>query len=205
MGLFTYLLGGETRKNLKKTNKIADEVLALQSKYEQFSDEELREQTSVLKNRLKNGETLDDILVDAFAVVREAAWRVLKMRHYKVQIIGGICLHQGRVAEMRTGEGKTLVATLPAYLNALTGLGVHIVTVNDYLASRDAEWMGKVHRFLGLSVGVAITGMEDDQKRMAYACDITYGTNNEMGFDYLRYNLKSKICRFDRFSIRVGV
>ncbi|MBO5927896.1 MAG: preprotein translocase subunit SecA, partial [Clostridia bacterium] len=134
MGLFTYLLGGETRKNLKKTNKIADEVLALQSKYEQFSDEELREQTSVLKNRLKNGETLDDILVDAFAVVREAAWRVLKMRHYKVQIIGGICLHQGRVAEMRTGEGKTLVATLPAYLNALTGLGVHIVTVNDYLA-----------------------------------------------------------------------
>ncbi len=192
MGLFTYILGGETRKNLKKINKIADEVLALQSKYEQFSDEELVNQTSIFKNRLSNGETLDDILVEAFAVVRETAWRVLNMRHYKVQIIGGICLHQGRVAEMRTGEGKTLVSTLPAYLNALTGLGVHIVTVNDYLASRDAEWMGKVHRFLGLTVGVAISGMDDDAKRRAYASDITYGTNNEMGFDYLRDNLKSR-------------
>ena len=192
MGLFSYMLGGETRRNLKKINKIADEVLALQPKYEAFSDEELKNQTSVLKDRLKNGETLDDILVDAFAVVREAAWRVLNMRHYKVQVIGGICLHQGRVAEMKTGEGKTLVSTLPAYLNALTGRGVHIVTVNDYLASRDAEWMGKVHKFLGLTVGVAITGMEDDAKRSAYACDITYGTNNEMGFDYLRDNLKSR-------------
>ncbi len=192
MGLFRYILGGEARRNLKKLNRLADKVISLQEKYESFSDEELREQTSFFKGRLKAGDTLDDILCDAFAVVREASWRVLKMRHYKVQIIGGICLHQGRVAEMKTGEGKTLVATLPAYLNALTGEGVHIVTVNDYLASRDAEWMGKVYKFLGLTVGVAITGMDDDDKRKAYACDITYGTNNEMGFDYLRDNLKTK-------------
>ena len=172
---------------------MADKVLALQEKYEKYTDEELTEQTDFLRGRLKAGETLDDILYDAFAVVREASYRVLKMRHYKVQIIGGICLHQGRVAEMKTGEGKTLVATLPAYLNALTGDGVHIVTVNDYLASRDAEWMGKVYKFLGLTVGVAITGMDDDDKRKAYACDITYGTNNEMGFDYLRDNLKTKV------------
>ena len=171
---------------------MADKVIALQEKYESFSDEDLRLQTSFLKDRLKAGESLDDILYDAFAVVREAAYRVLKMRHYKVQIIGGICLHQGRVAEMKTGEGKTLVATLPAYLNALTGEGVHIVTVNDYLAARDAEWMGKVYKFLGLTVGVAISGMEDEDKQKAYACDITYGTNNEMGFDYLRDNLKTR-------------
>jgi len=192
MGLIRYILGGEARKNLKKITKMADGVLALESKYASLTDEELKAQTNVLKDRLKNGETLDDILYDAFAVVREAAWRVLNMKHYKVQIIGGICLHQGRVAEMKTGEGKTLVSTLPAYLNALTGKGVHIVTVNDYLAARDAEWMGKVHRFLGLTVGVAISGMQDDAKREAYACDITYGTNNEMGFDYLRDNLKSR-------------
>ena len=193
MGLFKFILGGEERRNLKKLDTLSDQVLALEEKYKDLTDEQLKNQTQILKDRLKKGETLDDILVDAFAVVREGAWRVLKMRHYKVQIIGGICLHQGRVAEMRTGEGKTLVATLPAYLNALSGEGVHIVTVNDYLASRDAEWMGKIYKFLGLTVGVAISGMEDDAKRAAYACDITYGTNNEMGFDYLRDNLKTSL------------
>ena len=193
MGLFRYILGGESRKNLKRLDKMADEVLALEKNYSSLSDEELIANTAKFKERLANGETLDDILYEAFAVVREAAYRVLKMKHYKVQIIGGICLHQGRVAEMKTGEGKTLVSTLPAYLNALSGKGVHIVTVNDYLAARDAEWMGKIHRFLGLTVGVAISGMEDDEKRKAYACDITYGTNNEMGFDYLRDNLKSRV------------
>ena len=193
MGLFRYILGGEDRRNLRRIDAIADSVLALEPKYLNLSDEELRAQTEILKQRYKDGETLDDILPDAFAVVREASSRVLNMRHYKVQVIGGICLHQGRVAEMKTGEGKTLVATLPAYLNALKGEGVHIVTVNDYLASRDAEWMGKVYKFLGLTVGVAISGMEDEDKRKAYASDITYGTNNEMGFDYLRDNLKSRI------------
>ena len=193
MGLFRYILGGESRRNLKKLDTLSDRVLSYEEKYSSLTDEELKNQTAVLKKRLADGETLDDILCDAFAVVREASWRVLKMRHYKVQIIGGICLHQGRVAEMKTGEGKTLVATLPAYLNSLSGKGVHIVTVNDYLAARDAEWMGKVYKFLGLTVGVAISGMEDDDKRKAYACDITYGTNNEMGFDYLRDNLKTRL------------
>ena len=193
MGLFRYILGGEARRSLKKLDRMADKIISLESKYAKLTDEELRDCTDYFKVRLKAGETLDDILYDAFAVAREAAWRVLNMRHYKVQIMGGICLHQGRVAEMKTGEGKTLVATLPAYLNALSGEGVHIVTVNDYLASRDAEWMGKVYKFLGLTVGVAITGMEDEDKKKAYACDITYGTNNEMGFDYLRDNLKSKV------------
>lgn len=193
MGLFRYILGGEARRNLKRLDKMADKVLSLETTYLKMTDAELISQTDVLKNRLKNGETLDDILFDAFAVCREAAFRVLGMKHYKVQVVGGICLHQGRVAEMKTGEGKTLVATLPAYLNALSGQGVHIVTVNDYLAARDAEWMGKVYKFLGLTVGVAISGMEDEDKQKAYACDITYGTNNEMGFDYLRDNLKSRI------------
>ena len=192
MGLIRYILGSENRRNLKKLDKMADAVIELQPKYESMTDEELINQTNVLKGRLADGETLDDILYDAFAVVREAAFRVLNMRHYTVQIMGGICLHQGRVAEMKTGEGKTLVSTLPAYLNALTGKGVHIVTVNDYLAERDAEWMGKVHKFLGLTVGVAVSGMEDADKKEAYNCDITYGTNNEMGFDYLRDNLKTK-------------
>ena len=153
----------------------------------------MKSQTNVLKERLKAGETTDDILPDAFAALREAAWRVLNMKHFRVQIIGGICLHQGRIAEMRTGEGKTLVATLPAYLNALTGKSVHVVTVNDYLARRDAEWMGKVHKFMGLTVGVIVPGMEDDEKRAAYQCDIVYGTNNEFGFDYLRDNLKTDL------------
>ena len=193
MGLIRYILGGESRKNLKKLNAMADKVLSLDTTYLKMTDEQLREQTVLLKERLNKGESLDDILFDAFAVCREAASRVLGMKHYKVQIMGGICLHQGRVAEMKTGEGKTLVATLPAYLNALSGKGVHIVTVNDYLAARDAEWMGKVYKFLGLTVGVAISGMEDPDKQKAYKCDITYGTNNEMGFDYLRDNLKSRL------------
>ena len=192
MGLIRYLLGGENRRNLRRLDSMSDKVLALEEKYKAMSDEQLKGMTAELKDRLKNGETLDDILYDAFAVVREAAWRVLNMRHYKVQVMGGICLHQGRVAEMKTGEGKTLVATLPAYLNALTGEGVHIVTVNDYLAKRDAEWMGKIYKFLNLTVGVVVPGMEDDEKRKAYACDILYGTNNELGFDYLRDNLKSR-------------
>lgn len=193
MGLFSYLLGSDGRRSLKKLDKMATKVEEMEPKYQVMSDEELRHQTDVLKGRLAAGETLDDILYDAFAALREAAWRVLKMKHFHVQIIGGICLHQGRIAEMRTGEGKTLVATLPAYLNALSGKGVHIVTVNDYLAKRDAEWMGKVHRFMGLTVGVIVNGMTDPQKKAAYNCDIVYGTNNEFGFDYLRDNLKPSI------------
>ncbi len=195
MGLIKYLMGGDGRRSLKKLNKMADKVEALEPKYQEMDDETLKAQTTALKQRLENGETLDDILFDAFAALREAAKRVLGMRHFRVQIIGGICLHQGRIAEMRTGEGKTLVSTLPAYLNALTGKSVHIVTVNDYLAKRDAEWMGKVHKFMGLTVGVVVPGMEDDEKRAAYACDIVYGTNNEFGFDYLRDNLKTDISK----------
>ena len=195
MGLINYLFNSDGRKSLRKLDKMADRVEALEPKYAKMSDAELRSQTGILKDRLAKGETLDDILYDAFAVVREAAWRVLKLKHYHVQIIGGICLHQGRIAEMKTGEGKTLVATLPAYLNALAGKGVHIVTVNDYLARRDADWMGKVHRFLGLSVGVVVPGMDDAAKQQAYNCDITYATNNELGFDYLRDNLKTDLKR----------
>ncbi len=191
MGLIKFLLGSDGRTSLKKLNKIADSVEALEDKYAPMGDDELKAQTGILKARLEAGETLDDILPDAFAALREAAWRVLKMRHFRVQIIGGICLHQGRIAEMRTGEGKTLVSTLPAYLNALSGKSVHVVTVNDYLAKRDAEWMGKVHRFMGLTVGVVVPGMDDEAKRAAYQCDIVYGTNNEFGFDYLRDNLKT--------------
>ena len=193
MGLINYLFNSDGRKSLKKLDKTASKVEALEPKYAAMTDAELRAQTDVLKGRLAAGETTDDILCDAFAVVREAAWRVLGLKHYHVQIIGGIALYQGRIAEMKTGEGKTLVATLPSYLNALTGKGVHIVTVNDYLAKRDAEWMGKVHRFLGLSVGVVVPGMDDEQKKVAYNCDITYATNNELGFDYLRDNLKSDL------------
>jgi len=195
MGLISYLMGSDARRSLKKLGVMADKVEALESKYAEMSDDELKGQTQVLKDRLANGETLDDILYDAFAALREAAWRVLKMKHFRVQIIGGICLHQGRIAEMRTGEGKTLVSTLPAYLNALTGKSVHVVTVNDYLAKRDAEWMGKVHKFMGLTVGVVVPGMEDDEKREAYKCDIVYGTNNEFGFDYLRDNLKTDLTK----------
>lgn len=193
MGLIRYILESDSRRSLRKIGAMADKILALGGKYEKMSDDELRDQTQILKDRYNNGETLDQLLFDAFAVVREASYRVLNMRHYKVQLMGGICVHQGRVAELKTGEGKTLMATLPAYLNALTGKGVHIVTVNDYLAKRDAEWMGKVHRFLGLTVGVNVHDMDDNAKRAAYACDITYGTNNEFGFDYLRDNLKVRL------------
>ncbi len=195
MGLISYLMGSDGRKSLKKLGRIADKVEALESTYAAMDDDTLKAQTAVFKDRLAKGETTDDILPDAFAALREAAWRVLGMKHFRVQIIGGICLHQGRIAEMRTGEGKTLVATLPSYLNALTGKSVHVVTVNDYLARRDAEWMGKVHKFMGLTVGVIAPGMDDDAKREAYRCDIVYGTNNEFGFDYLRDNLKTDLKR----------
>ena len=189
MGLFAKLFGTYSDHQVKKLKVIADEIETLASKYEAMSDDELRAQTGVLKERLANGETLDDILTDAFAVVREADWRVLGKRPFYVQLIGGIILHQGRIAEMKTGEGKTLVATMPAYLNALTGKGVHIVTVNDYLARRDSEEMGRVYGFLGLSTGLVVHGQMPDEKHAAYAADITYGTNNEFGFDYLRDNM----------------
>ncbi len=193
MGLLNFLASADSRRAVKKLDKLAFKVEELEPKYQHMTDEELKAQTGVLKARLAAGETLDDIMFDAFAALREASWRVLKMKHFHVQIVGGICLHQGRIAEMRTGEGKTLVSTLPAYLNALTGKGVHIVTVNDYLAKRDAEWMGKVHKFMGLTVGVVVAGMDDEQKKKAYQCDIIYATNNELGFDYLRDNLKTSI------------
>ena len=189
MGLLDKIFGSYSDKELKRIRPISDQVLALEEKYAALDDHALQACTPALKERLAAGESLDDILPDAFAACREAAWRVLGMKHFPVQIIGGIVLHQGRIAEMKTGEGKTLVATLPAYLNALTGQGVHIVTVNDYLARRDSEWMGKVHRFMGLTVGLAVPGMSPEEKRAAYACDITYGTNNEFGFDYLRDNM----------------
>ncbi len=185
MGLF----GNENKSKVKKLRKIADKVVALEDKYKAFSDEQLRDCTEEFKKRYQAGESLNDLLPEAYAVVREASDRVLKMRHFYVQILGGIALHQGRIAEMATGEGKTLVATLPAYLNALTGLGVHVVTVNEYLAKRDAEWMGKVYKFLGLTVGVVVSGMDEKSKRAAYNSDITYCTNNEVGFDYLRDNM----------------
>jgi len=183
------LFGDYSKKEVKKLKKTVDKINELADKYKEMSDKELSSQTKVLKARLAAGETLDDILPDAFAVCREAADRVIGLRHFDVQLIGGIVLHQGRIAEMKTGEGKTLVATLPAYLNALTGEGVHIVTVNDYLAKRDSEWMGKVYRFLGLSVGLIIHEKSNAERQEAYNCDITYGTNNEMGFDYLRDNM----------------
>ncbi|MBR2916993.1 MAG: preprotein translocase subunit SecA, partial [Clostridia bacterium] len=183
------IIGSYSDRELKRITPIMEQVLALESKMESLSDSELSAMTPAFKERLNNGETLDDILPEAFAVVREASWRVLGMKHFPVQIIGGIVLHQGRIAEMKTGEGKTLVATLPAYLNALSGKGVHIVTVNDYLAKRDSEWMGKLYNFLGLSVGLIIHEKDNNERKEAYACDITYGTNNEMGFDYLRDNM----------------
>ncbi len=189
MGFIKKLFGSHSDRELKKIYPIADQVLALDETYSKLTDEELKAKTPEFKARLANGETLDDLLPEAFAAAREAAWRVLGMKPYRVQVIGGIVLHQGRIAEMRTGEGKTLVAVLPAYLNALTGEGVHIVTVNDYLAKRDSEWMGKVYRFMGLTVGLIIHDVEPMDRQAAYAADITYGTNNEMGFDYLRDNM----------------
>ena len=189
MGLFNKIFGSYSDRELKRIYPIADAIERLDGEYSKLSDDELRAKTDEFKTRLGKGETLDGILPEAFAAVREAAWRVLGMKPFRVQLIGGIVLHQGRIAEMKTGEGKTLVAVLPAYLNALTGEGVHIVTVNDYLARRDSEWMGKVHRFMGLSVGLIVHGLTNDERRAAYNCDITYGTNNEMGFDYLRDNM----------------
>ncbi len=189
MGLITKIFGTYSERELKSIYPIVDKIEALEEEYKALTDTQLQAKTSEFKTRLAAGETLDDILPEAFATAREAAWRVLGMRPYRVQLVGGVVLHQGRIAEMKTGEGKTLVATLPAYLNALSGKGVHIVTVNDYLAKRDSEWMGKVHRFLGLNVGLIIHGIDKEERKKAYAADITYGTNNEMGFDYLRDNM----------------
>ena len=189
MGLFAKMFGTRSEREVKKLTATVDKVMALEAPYKKLSDDELRAKTQEFKTRLAGGETLDDLLPEAFATIREAASRVLGMRPYRVQVVGGIVLHQGRIAEMKTGEGKTLVAILPAYLNALTGEGVHIVTVNDYLAKRDSEWMGKVYRFLGLSVGLIVHDLSPAERRAAYAADITYGTNNELGFDYLRDNM----------------
>lgn len=189
MSLISKIFGTHSQHEVKRIIPIVDKIEALAPEYEKLSDEELKAKTPEFKERLANGETLDDLLPEAYATVREAATRVLGMRHYRVQLIGGVILHQGRITEMRTGEGKTLVSTLPAYLNALEGKGVHIVTVNDYLAKRDAEWMGQVHEFLGLKVGVILNNLNSDARREAYNCDITYATNNELGFDYLRDNM----------------
>ena len=204
-GLFAKIFGTHSERELKSIEPIADKIMAMEEEYKALSDSELKDKTNQFKERLKNGETLDDILPEAFAAAREAAARVLGMRPYRVQLIGGIVLHQGRIAEMRTGEGKTLVAVLPAYLNALSGEGVHIVTVNDYLARRDSEWMGKVHRFMGLEVGLIVHGLTSDERRAAYKADITYGTNSELGFDYLRDNMaiykSAMVQRGHRFAI----
>lgn len=205
MGLLKAIFGNYSEKEIKRIRPILDKVLSYEEEYRALSDEQLRDKTDEFKNRLQTGETLDMILPEAFAVCREAGDRVLGMRHFPVQILGGIILHQGRISEMKTGEGKTLVATLPAYLNALTGKGVHIVTVNDYLAKRDSEWMGKLYRFLGLSVGLIIHGMDKDEKKKSYDADITYCTNNELGFDYLRDNMvtykEQKVQREHNFAI----
>ena len=205
MGLLTKLFGDYSTKEIKRIRPLCDKVLKLEDEFSKLTDEQLQAKTPEFKQRLANGETLDDILPEAFAACREASWRVIGLKHFPVQIIGGIILHQGRIAEMRTGEGKTLVATLPAYLNALSGEGVHIVTVNDYLARRDSEWMGKVYRFMGLTVGLIIHEKENPERKEAYAADITYGTNNEMGFDYLRDNMvvykEHKVQRGHSFAI----
>ncbi|MBQ9858769.1 MAG: preprotein translocase subunit SecA, partial [Oscillospiraceae bacterium] len=204
-GLFAKIFGTHSERELKSIEPIADKIMAMEDEYKALSDAALKAKTAEFKERLAGGETLDDILPEAFAAVREASARVLGMRPYRVQLIGGIVLHQGRIAEMRTGEGKTLVAVLPAYLNALSGEGVHIVTVNDYLARRDSEWMGKVHRFMGLEVGLIVHGLTPDERRAAYAADITYGTNSELGFDYLRDNMairkENMVQRGHRFAI----
>ena len=189
MSFFEKLFGSFSDKELKRINPLKDKVLALEPEMQKLTDEQLQAKTTEFKVRLEKGETLDDLLPEAFAVCREADWRVLGMKPYPVQIIGGIVLHRACIAEMQTGEGKTLVATMPVYLNALTGKGVHVVTVNDYLARRDSEWMGKVYRFLGLTVGLVVHGVEANDRKAAYAADVTNGTNNEFGFDYLRDNM----------------
>ena len=193
MGVFEKIFGTRSQREIKKIQPTVDKILALEEEYRALSEEALKAKTAEFKNRLEQGQTLDELLPEAFAAVREAADRVLGMRPYPVQLIGGIVLHQGRIAEMKTGEGKTLVAILPCYLNALTGKGVHVVTVNEYLAKRDSEWMGKVHRFMGLTVGLIIHDMKKEERQKAYQADITYGTNNEFGFDYLRDNMEYDI------------
>ena len=189
MGLLEKIFGDLNKKEVRKIEKIVEKIEAYDEEMTALSDEELKAKTPYFRERLENGETLDDILPEAFAVAREGAYRSLGMKPFHVQLIGGVVLHQGRIAEMKTGEGKTLVATLPTYLNALEGKGVHVITVNDYLAKRDSEWMGKVYTFLGLTVGCVIHGITEEQRRQAYLCDVTYGTNNEFGFDYLRDNM----------------
>ncbi|MGB7085416.1 MAG: DEAD/DEAH box helicase, partial [Phormidesmis sp.] len=191
--MFKKLLGDPNARKLKKYQPDIKEINLLEEEIQALSDDELAGKTAEFRQRLKGNEDIDDILTEAFAVVREASKRVLGMRHYDVQLLGGIILHDGQIAEMKTGEGKTLVSTLPAYLNAISGKGVHIVTVNDYLARRDAEWMGQVHRFLGLSVGLIQQGMSPTERKKNYACDITYGTNSEFGFDYLRDNMSTQM------------
>src|SRR5262245_41601183 len=194
--LLTKIVGTQNDRELKRLRPRVADISALEDSIKSLSDEQLKGKTAEFRARLANGETLDDILPEAFAVVREAGKRVMHMRHYDVQLIGGMVLHSGTLAEMKTGEGKTLVATLPAYLNALEGNGVHVVTVNDYLARRDSEWMGRVYRFLGMTVGVIQHDLNDQQRQVAYACDITYGTNNEFGFDYLRDNMKFELAHY---------
>src|SRR6185436_11585427 len=194
--LLAKVVGTQNERELKRLRPLVDEIGALEPSIQALSDEELRGKTAEFRARLAQGETLDDLLIEAFAVVREAGKRVLKMRHFDVQLIGGAVLHKGKIAEMKTGEGKTLVATLPAYLNALEGKGVHVVTVNDYLARRDSGWMGKIYRFLGMTVGVIQHDLTDAERQVAYACDITYGTNNEFGFDYLRDNMKFDLANY---------
>ena len=205
MNILKTLFGNYSKREVKRIQPLCDAVLALEETYRKMSDKELKSQTQILRDKLKNGATLDDILPEAFATCREASTRVLGMTHFPVQIIGGIILHQGRISEMKTGEGKTLVETLPAYLNALEGKGVHIVTVNDYLARRDSEQMGKIFRFLGLTVGLLSQNMENEERQKAYAADITYCTNNELGFDYLRDNMvtykENRVQRGHNFAI----
>src|ERR1700693_1164111 len=186
------IFGTKNEREVKRIRPIVAAINDLERGMQQLSDAELAQKTVEFKQRVANGESLDDLLIESFAVCREVGRRVLNMRHFDVQLIGGIFLHRGKIAEMRTGEGKTLVATLPVYLNALSGLGVHVVTVNDYLAKRDSEWMGRIYKFLGLSVGVIVHELDDDQRREQYACDVTYATNNELGFDYLRDNMKMR-------------
>ena len=205
MGLLTKLFGSANERTLKQYRKRVEAINALEPQMQALSDEDLKAKTSEFKNRIQNGETLDDILHEAFAVCREASMRVMGMRHYDVQMIGGMVLNDGRIAEMKTGEGKTLVATLPVYLNALSGKGVHVVTVNDYLASRDADWMGQLYNFLGLSVGKIISGLKDEERKDSYNCDITYGTNNEFGFDYLRDNMKFSIERMAQRDLNFAI
>ena len=187
--ILTQIFGSRNDRLLKGYRRVVDQVNALEAQFGKLSDDALRGKTAEFRQRLETGSTLDDLLPEAFAVVREGGKRTLKMRHFDVQLIGGMALHQGKIAEMRTGEGKTLMATLPVYLNALAGKGVHVVTVNDYLARRDAEWMGRLYSFLGLTVGVNVPGMSREEKQAAYGSDVTYGTNNEFGFDYLRDNM----------------